>query len=152
MTTLKVGDTAPDFTLQSAQGPVSLSSLRGKRVVLYFYPKDDTPGCTKEACSFRDSLPHFAEKGATVYGVSPDSVSSHEKFAAKFELPFTLLADPNHVVASAYGAWGPKRFMGREYEGVLRTTFLIEEEGKIARIFEDVKPGGHAEEVLTALG
>jgi peroxiredoxin Q/BCP len=148
---LKVGDVAPDFVLPLVTGMVSLSGLRGKRVVLYFYPKDDTPGCTKEACSFRDHLPHFEEKGAVVLGVSPDPVRSHEKFAEKYQIPFILLADVDHRVAEAYGVWGQKRFMGREYMGVLRTTFVIDEEGRVTRVFEDVKPDEHATEVLAAL-
>lgn len=152
MTDLHPGDPAPEFDLATAQGHVALRDLRGKQVVLYFYPKDDTPGCTKEACSFRDSNAKFAEAEAVVIGVSPDDVASHDRFAAKYGLPFLLAADPDHVTASAYNSWGVKKYMGRSYEGVLRTTFVIDRDGKIARIFPDVKPDGHADEVLAALG
>lgn len=152
VTELQTGDQAPEFSLATAEGDVALRDLRGKPVVLYFYPKDDTPGCTKEACSFRDSYHRFTEAGAVVIGVSPDDVKSHQRFAEKFNLPFTLAADPGHAVASAYGAWGPKQFMGRNYEGVLRTTYVIDPEGKIARVFPNVKPENHADEVLAALG
>jgi thioredoxin-dependent peroxiredoxin len=151
MTNLQPCDTAPDFDLATSTGHVALKDLRGKRVVLYFYPKDDTPGCTKEACGFRDSTAKFADAGAVVIGVSPDSAASHDRFAAKYGLPFLLASDPDHATASAYGAWGPKKFMGRSFEGVLRSTFVIDGEGKIVSVFEDVKPEGHAEEVLAAL-
>jgi peroxiredoxin Q/BCP len=120
-------------------------------VVLYFYPKDDTPGCTKEACQFRDSWKDVEQAGAVVLGVSPDSVTSHEKFKQKYNLPFPLLADVDHQVATAYGAWGEKSRYGRTYQGILRTTFLINREGRVARVFENVKPEGHAAEVLAAL-
>ena len=152
MALLQPGDPAPDFDLEAAGGRVALRDLRGKRVVLYFYPKDDTPGCTKEACGFRDSSTDFAQAGAVVVGVSPDPVASHQRFASKYDLPFLLASDPDHQVASAYGAWGPKKFMGRAYEGVLRTTYLIDPDGRIARVFPDVTPDGHAQEVLAALG
>ncbi len=149
---LKEGDLAPDFTLASDEGEeITLSALRGQKVVLYFYPKDDTPGCTKEACSFRDDYSLFTMKGAAVLGVSPDSGSSHLKFRAKFGLPFYLLSDPDHKVAALYGAWGEKKMLGRTYDGILRTTFVIDEEGRIAKVFANVKPEGHAQEVLAVL-
>ncbi len=151
MTNLQAGDQAPDFDLETAKGRVALRDLRGKRVVLYFYPKDDTTGCTKEACGFRDSMAQFEGADAVVVGVSPDSAASHDRFAEKYGLPFLLASDPDHATADAYGAWGPKKFMGRSYEGVLRSTFVIDADGKIARVFPDVKPDGHAEEVLAAL-
>ena len=149
---LKVGDHAPDFTLPASNGKtVSLSDFRGKKtVVLYFYPKDDTPGCTTEACDFRDNWTTVSAE-AEVYGVSPDSVKSHEKFREKFQLPFPLLADDGHAAAERYGVWALKKFMGREYMGVERTTFIIGPDGKVARVFRKVKPAGHAAEVLDAL-
>jgi peroxiredoxin Q/BCP len=147
----KEGNAAPVFSSTDANGePVRLKDLRGQRVVLYFYPKDDTPGCTKEACSFRDTFSEFKKRGITVLGVSPDSEASHKKFAAKYKLPFTLLADKDHVIADAYGVYGEKKFMGRTYMGVNRTTFLIDEKGKIKKVFEKVKPDEHAKEVLEA--
>lgn len=147
------GTRAPDFTLLDQDGVAhTLKSHRGSPILLYFYPKDDTPGCTKQACLLRDALPEFSELNAIVYGISPDSVKSHKKFAEKYGLPFTLLADEGHAVASQYGVWGPKKFMGREYEGVSRTSFLIDKEGKITHVFENVKPETHAAEVLAALG
>jgi len=146
------GTVAPDFTLRSDAGEdVTLSPFRGKKVVLYFYPKDDTPGCTKEACSFRDDYSQFINKGAVVIGVSPDLEMSHQKFRAKFGLPFYLLSDPDHRVAEMYGAWGEKKSFGRTHEGILRTTFVIDEEGVVAKVFENVKPEGHAAEVLEVL-
>jgi peroxiredoxin Q/BCP len=150
---LKVGDKAPDFTLKSDSGKkVSLSQFIGKKeVVLYFYPKDNTPGCTKEACSFRDSLSAFSNKNTEVLGVSPDSVKSHQNFIQKQNLNFTLLSDPDHEVAEAYGAWGEKSLYGKKYMGILRTTFIIGKDGKIKRVFEKVKPEGHAEEILNTL-
>ena len=151
MTNLQPGDAAPEFDLATSTGRVALKDLRGKRVVLYFYPKDDTPGCTKEACGFRDSSAKFTDAGAVVIGVSPDSAASHDRFAAKYGLPFLLASDPEHSTASAYGAWGPKKFAGRSFEGVLRSTFVIDGAGKIVSVFEDVKPDGHADEVLAAL-
>jgi peroxiredoxin Q/BCP len=148
---LKEGSTAPAFSTTDGDGnKVKLKDFRGERVVLYFYPKDDTPGCTKEACSFRDSFSQFKKTGIHVLGVSPDTEASHKKFATKYKLPFTLLADPGHTIADAYGAYGQKKFMGRTYMGVLRTTFLIDEKGKIKKIFEKVKPDDHAREVLEA--
>jgi thioredoxin-dependent peroxiredoxin len=148
---LKEGTTAPAFKTTDADGEtVSLKDLRGQKVVLYFYPKDDTPGCTKEACSFRDSFAKFKKRGIAVLGVSPDSEASHKKFETKYKLPFTLLADRDHSIAEAYGVWGEKKFMGRTYMGILRTTFLIDEKGKIKKVFEKVKPEDHASEVLEA--
>lgn len=149
---LKQGDKAPAFSLPSDSGEtIALKDLKGKPVVLYFYPKDDTSGCTVEACEFRDSWRDVKKSGAVVLGVSPDSAASHRKFKAKFSLPFPLLADEGHAVAEAYGAWGEKSMYGRKYQGILRTTFLIDKEGRIARVFEKVKPKGHAAEVLAAL-
>ena len=148
---LKEGTSAPAFKTTDANGEdVSLKDLRGQKVVLYFYPKDDTPGSTKEACSFRDAFSKFKKRGITILGVSPDSEKSHQKFATKYKLPFTLLADKEHAIADAYGVWGEKKFMGRTYMGVHRKTFLIDEKGKIKKIFEKVKPEDHADEVLEA--
>ena len=148
---IKVGANAPAFKTTDANGEtVSLKDLRGHKVVLYFYPKDDTPGCTKEACSFRDAFSKFKKRGITVLGVSPDSEKSHKKFETKYKLPFTLLADTDRSIAEAYGVWGEKKFMGRTYMGVHRTTFLIDEKGKIKKVFEKVKPEDHASEVLEA--
>ncbi|MFL5613495.1 MAG: thioredoxin-dependent thiol peroxidase [Gemmatimonadaceae bacterium] len=149
---LKEGDLAPDFTAPTDSGDtLSLASLRGQRVVLYFYPKDDTPGCTVEACELRDAFPRFEGLQATVIGVSPDSVKSHQKFKKKFELPFTLVSDADHAIAEAYEAWGEKTMWGRKYMGVLRSTFVIDSDGRIAKIFRNVKPKGHAEEVTQVL-
>lgn len=146
---LKEGDLAPDFTARDSNGDeVKLSDLRGRKVALYFYPKDDTPGCTKQACSFRDSFEEFREKGIEVLGVSLDDAASHRKFAAKYDLPFTLLTDPEHEVADLYGVYGEKQFMGKKYMGVSRTTFLIDEEGRIVKVFDKVKVEHHAEDVL----
>jgi thioredoxin-dependent peroxiredoxin len=148
---LKEGTTAPAFKTTDANGEtVSLKDLRGQKVVLYFYPKDDTPGCTKEACSFRDDFATFKKRGIAVLGVSPDSEAKHKKFETKYNLPFTLLADTDHAIADAYGVWGEKKFMGRKYMGIHRTTFLIDEKGKIKKVFEKVKPEDHASEVLEA--
>jgi peroxiredoxin Q/BCP len=148
---LKEGDKAPDFAVPDAQGKtVRLKDLRGKKVVLYFYPKDDTPGCTKEACSFRDSFASFKRRGIEVLGVSLDNERSHQKFAQKYSLPFRLLADTERAVSEAYGTYGEKKFMGRAYMGNNRMTFLIDEKGKIKKIFSKVKPEDHAEEVLRA--
>jgi len=149
----RVGEPAPDFELESDSGEtVRLSDFRGRRVVLYFYPRADTPGCTKEACGFRDDFRSYAEKDVVILGVSPDQVRSQAKFRAKYGLPFPLLADPQRRVAEAYGVWGKKKVMGKEVMGIRRTTFLIGEDGKIARIFEGVKAEGHSGEVLAALG
>lgn len=149
---LKAGDAAPDFSLLADDGStVTLSGLRGKKVVLYFYPKDDTPGCTMEACNFRDNLGMLTARGAVVLGVSPQDVKSHVRFKNKYGLTFPLLADTEHAVAEAYGAWGKKKQCGREYMGILRTTFLIDEKGVITRVFEKVKVSGHALEVAAAL-
>lgn len=146
------GDRAPAFALTADDGhAVRLSDLRGRPVVLYFYPKDDTPGCTKQACSFRDAWDDVGKAGALVFGVSPDSVASHQKFRAKYRLPFPLLSDPDHRVADVYGAWGEKSMYGKKYQGILRTTFLIDGAGTVRRVFEKVKPEGHAEEVLAAI-
>ncbi len=148
---LKEGTTAPAFKTTDQNGEtVSLKDLRGQKVVLYFYPKDDTPGCTKEACSFRDAFSRFKKQDIAVLGVSPDKEASHKKFVTKYKLPFTLLADTDHSIAEAYGVWGEKKFMGRTYLGVHRTTFLIDEKGKIKKIFDKVKPEDHASEVLEA--
>ncbi len=149
---LKVGDKAPEFSLPSTSGgSTSLKSLRGKKVALFFYPKDDTPGCTKEACNFRDHHRTLIRRGIVVLGISPDSVASHLKFQKKFDLPFSLLSDPDHSVASAYGAWGKKKLYGREYDGILRSTFIIDEQGIIEHVFEKVKVDTHAEDVLSAV-
>ena len=146
------GIMAPDFVLVDDSGVTRrLTDYRGQHVVLYFYPKDDTPGCTTEACNFRDDYSAYVEAGVTVLGVSPDSTKSHEKFKKKFELPFPLLADVQHEVCQAYDVWGPKKLMGREYMGVLRTTFIIAPDGKIKKVFENVKPAAHSVEVLAAV-
>jgi peroxiredoxin Q/BCP len=148
---LKEGDKAPDFTTTDEGGnPVKLSDLHGQKVVLFFYPKDNTPGCTREACSFRDAFSKFKENGIKVLGVSLDSEASHKKFIAKYDLPFTLLADTDRSVSEAYGTYGQKQFMGRKFMGINRMTFLIDEDGLIKKIFPKVKPDAHAEEVLAA--
>lgn len=150
---LKEGSKAPDFTAKDQNGnKVKLSEFRGKRVVLYFYPKDDTPGCTKEACSFRDADDVFAEKGIKVFGVSIDDEKSHQKFISKYALPFDLLADTDKKIVEKYGVWGEKSMYGRTYMGTMRKTFLIDEEGKIVKIFDKVKVAEHADEVLSAFG
>lgn len=147
----KEGMLAPAFSTTDAEGrTVNLKDFRGQKLVLYFYPKDDTPGCTKEACSFRDAFAEFKKRGIKVLGVSPDKETSHKKFAEKYSLPFTLLTDPEHSIAEAYGTYGEKKFMGRRYMGIHRTTFLIDEKGKIKKIFMKVKPENHADEVLRA--
>lgn len=149
---LEVGDKAPDFHLPADDGRTySLGGLRGKKIVLYFYPKDDTPGCTKEACSFRDNLARVTAKEAVVLGVSRDNVASHEKFRHKFHLNFPLLADVDGKVTEAYGVWKEKSNYGRTYWGIERTTFLIDEKGRISRIWPRVKVDGHTDEVLAAL-
>jgi len=149
---LPAGIPAPDFELpDDTNTPRKLSDFRGKNVVLYFYPKDDTPGCTKEACSFRDDYSAYERADVVILGVSPNDMKSHVKFKNKYGLPFPLLADIGHKVCDLYGVWGPKMFMGREYEGVLRTTFLIDARGNIVKVFEKVRPADHSEEVLSAL-
>jgi thioredoxin-dependent peroxiredoxin len=149
---LREGDPAPDFTLTSDRGKaVTLSSLRGKPVVLYFYPKDDTPGCTTQACGIRDAYGEFERAGAIVLGVSPDDESSHVKFRNKYELPFTLLADDDHAVAEQYGVWGEKKYMGKSYMGINRSTFVIDADGNVKKAMRDVKPATHADDVLAAL-
>jgi len=146
------GKPAPDFEATTDSGErVKLSDFRGKPVVLYFYPKDDTPGCTVEACGFRDTYSEFEQRGAVVLGVSPDDEASHARFKEKFDLPFTLLADPEHDVAEKYGVWGEKKYRGRTYMGVSRSTFIIDAEGKLAKAIHGVKPDGHPEQVLDAL-
>lgn len=146
------GMTAPDFELlDDTSTPRKLSDYRGKNVVLYFYPADDTPGCTKEACNFRDDYSAYKKAEVVILGVSPDSVASHAKFKEKFQLPFPLLADVGHKVCDLYGVWGPKKAFGKEYEGVHRTTFLIDKNGKIVRVFEHIRPAEHSAEVLSAL-
>ncbi len=148
---LQTGDDAPDFTAKDQTGAdVKLSDFRGQRVVLYFYPKDDTPGCTKQACSLRDGFSTFERENIVVLGVSMDDENSHRKFISKYELPFTLLADTDHSVADAYGSYGEKNFAGKNYMGVLRKSFLIDGQGKIKRIFDKVKVDEHADEVLRA--
>jgi len=150
---IEEGTPAPDFTLPSDSGhDITLSALRGSPIVLYFYPKDDTPGCTTQACGIRDAWRDFERAGAVVLGVSPDDQESHQKFKQKFDLPFTLLADTDHAVADAYGVWGEKTYAGKTYMGVLRSTFVIDGDGNVARIFHDVKPAEHTEQVLEALG
>ena len=149
---LKVGDKAPDFLLPSATGQtITLKSLRGKQVVLYFYPKDDTPGCTKEACSFRDEITQIEKAHAVVLGVSTDGLASHQKFSKKYGLPFALLSDEGLVVAKAYGVYKQKSMYGRTYWGIERSTFVVDETGKLAAIFRKVKVDGHVDQVLTAL-
>ncbi len=150
---LKAGDLAPAFTAQTDGGrTVSLADFTGRPVILYFYPRDDTPGCTKEACAFRDAFADFTRKGAAVLGVSADSVKAHDKFIKKFNLPFPLLADEDKLIVEAYGVWGEKSFLGRRYQGIHRVTFLIGGDSRIQRIWPKVKPVEHAAEVLAALG
>ena len=149
---LEQGAVAPDFELEDENGvPHKLSDYRGKFVVLYFYHKDDTPGCTTEACNFRDDYSAYTKAGVVILGVSPDNVKSHAKFKMKHQLPFTLLADINHEVCVTYGVWALKKMMGREYFGVMRTTYLIGPDGKIVKVFEKVKPADHSAEVLAAI-
>ena len=149
---ISAGNPAPDFTLPDENGIArKLSDYRGQPVVLYFYPKDDTPGCTTEACNFRDDYSQYTDAGVVILGVSPDTSKAHTKFKAKYHLPFTLLADEGHAVCDLYGVWGLKKMMGREYFGVLRTTFLIDRQGKLVKVFEAVKPAEHSKEVLEAL-
>ncbi|MBL8049913.1 MAG: thioredoxin-dependent thiol peroxidase [Anaerolineales bacterium] len=147
------GVPAPDFELlDDTNTKRKLSDFRGKNVILYFYPKDDTPGCTKEACNFRDDYSAYEKAGVVILGVSPDTVESHVKFKKKFQLQFPLLADEDHKVCDLYGTWGPKKFLGKEYEGVLRTTFLIDEQGNIKKTYEDVRPSEHSNQLLADLG
>jgi peroxiredoxin Q/BCP len=149
---LTTGSKAPSLSLRSDAGDtINLDDFKGRKVVLYFYPKDDTSGCTVEACEFRDSWAAVKRTGAALFGISPDGVESHQKFKRKYDLPFPLLADTDHAVAERYGAWGEKSMYGRKYQGILRTTFVIDEAGRIAKVFEKVKPKGHAKEVLEAL-
>ena len=151
-TTLAPGDLAPDFTLETDEGePLTLSALRGRTVVLYFYPKDDTPGCTVEACDFRDAFPRFEGTSAVVLGISPDDARSHRKFRTKFSLPFTLLADTAHEVAEAYGVWKEKSMFGKTFMGVERSTFVIGPDGRLARVYPKVSVEGHVAEVLAAV-
>ena len=146
------GEPAPDFSATTDAGErVSLSDFRGKPVVLYFYPKDDTPGCTRQACGIRDAFAAFEGAGAVVLGISPDSVARHVKFKEKYDLQFTLLADTEHEVADRYGTWGEKRYMGKTYWGVSRTTFLIAADGMVAKVMHNVKADMHADDVLAAL-
>lgn len=146
------GDVAPDFTLPDHTGTdVKLSSLRGRKVVLYFYPKDDTPGCTTQACQLRDSMAEFDARDVLVYGISPDPVTAHERFRAKFSLPFPLLADTDHAVAERYGVWKEKSLYGRTYWGVERTTYVIDEQGRVQQVLPRVKPAEHVARVLAAL-
>jgi peroxiredoxin Q/BCP len=153
MSLLEIGDKAPDFKTRDQDGEtVSLKDFRGKKVVLYFYPKDDTPGCTKEACSFRDGFAAFRRRKIEVLGVSVDDEKSHRKFAEKFSLPFRLLADPEKKIVTAYGVWGEKSMYGRKYMGTHRVTYVIDEKGKVAAVWPKVKPEGHAEEILAAIG
>jgi thioredoxin-dependent peroxiredoxin len=151
-TTLAVGAKAPAFSLKDAHGhTVKLSDFKGQKVVLYFYPKDDTPGCTKEACSFRDEFAQLKKRGAAVLGVSADTEKAHQKFTEKYSLPFTLLSDPEHGMIEKYGAWVEKSMYGRKYLGIARITYLIDEAGKIAHVFPKVKTDTHAQEVINAL-
>jgi thioredoxin-dependent peroxiredoxin len=152
MVKLKEGDEAPDFSASATGGlKMSLSDFKGKNVILYFYPRDDTPGCTKEACNFRDHFAQFKKRGALILGVSKDPVKSHEKFTEKFDLPFPLLSDEDHKIAEAYGVWGERKFMGRTYMGMHRVTFLIGPDRRIKKIWHEVKPDEHAAEVLAVL-
>jgi thioredoxin-dependent peroxiredoxin len=149
---LKEGDVAPDFSaVTNGGGKASLSDFKGKNVILYFYPRDDTPGCTKEACGFRDEFSEFQKRGAVVLGVSTDSAKSHDKFVEKFKLPFPLLADEDKKIVNAYGVWGEKSFLGRIFNGTKRVTFLIGGDGRIRKIWPKVKPEEHAQEILAVL-
>ncbi len=149
---LQEGDIAPDFTADTnGGGKVSLSDFKGKNVILYFYPRDNTPGCTLEACAFRDEFAAIRKKGAVVIGVSTDSAKSHDKFAERFKLPFTLVADEDKKIVQAYGAWGPKSFLGKKFQGTYRVSFLIGPDGRIKKVWPAVKPTVHAKEVLAAL-
>ena len=146
----KVGDLAPDFTAPTdGGGSIRLKDLRGQQVVLYFYPKDNTPGCTTESCEFRDAQAEFEAKSAVILGISPDGVKSHDKFKSKFDLPFTLVSDEDHQIAESYGAWQEKSMYGRKYMGIQRSTFVIDQEGKITDVYAKVKVKGHVADVLT---
>jgi peroxiredoxin Q/BCP len=152
MAELKVGDLAPDFAAQTDEGAsVRLSDYRGKRVVLYFYPKDDTPGCTIQACSFRDSYPEIQEKNAVILGISPDDVASHQQFKSKFDLPFTLLVDEDHAIAEQYGAWGEKSNYGKTYMGIIRSQLVIDEAGKVVDVHYGISPKDSVPEALQML-
>jgi peroxiredoxin Q/BCP len=152
MMPIQAGIQAPDFSLPDENETVRrLSDFRGRTVVLYFYPKDDTPGCTTEACAFRDDYSAYVTADVVILGVSPDSAKSHDKFKTKFSLPFPLLADKDHIICEKYGVWGLKKNYGHEYEGVYRTTFLIDANGRIIKVFENVKPSDHSAEVLSAI-
>ena len=149
---IQAGIQAPDFSLTDENETLRrLSDFRGRTVVLYFYPKDDTPGCTTEACAFRDDYSAYVTADVVILGVSPDSAKSHDKFKTKFDLPFPLLADKDHIICEKYGVWGLKKNYGHEYEGVFRTTFLIDSNGRIIKVFENVKPSDHSAEVLSAI-
>jgi peroxiredoxin Q/BCP len=149
---LKVNSLAPEFKLKGEDGVEhTLSQYKGKDVIVYFYPKDDTPGCTTEACNFRDDYSAYEKSGVVILGISPDSPASHAKFKLKYHLPFTLLADEDHKVCELYNVWGKKKMYGREYDGVLRTTFLISKDGKVIKVFENVKPAEHSKEILALL-
>jgi peroxiredoxin Q/BCP len=149
MAKLNIGDKAPQISANDQQGNLfDLSAQRGKKVIIYFYPKDDTPGCTAEACNLRDNYTDLISKGYVVVGVSPDELKAHVKFADKYELPFPLLPDPEKIIINAYGVWGPKKFMGKSYEGVLRTTFIVNEDGNITGIFEKVETKNHTAQIL----
>ena len=153
MATVAIGDQAPDFTALTDQGEtLKLSDLRGKRVILYFYPKDDTSGCTTQACGFRDQYPLIEEKNGVVLGVSPDSVKSHQKFKTKYNLPFTLLVDEDHAVAAAYGVWGEKSMYGKKYMGIIRSHFVIDEQGKIVDVQYKVSPADSIKKAVQILG
>lgn len=152
MEKLKIGDQAPDFKLfDQNKNEVTLAGLKGKKVIIYFYPKDDTPGCTSEACNFRDNYQYWISKGYTILGISPDSIASHQDFIDKFDLPFTLLSDPDKDVIKAYGAWGLKKLYGREYEGLIRSTFVLNEAGIVEEIFTSVKTKEHTEQIIKKL-
>ncbi len=149
---INAGQPAPEFSLADETGTLRrLADYRGQTIVLYFYPKDDTPGCTTEACNFRDDYSVYEKNGVTILGVSPDNPASHARFKQKFQLPFSLLADTDHALCEAYGVWGEKQFMGRAYMGALRTTFVIGPDGMIKKVFENVKPADHSAEVLAAI-
>jgi thioredoxin-dependent peroxiredoxin len=149
---LKAGDKAPAFSLKNTDGEtVRLSDFKGKKLVLYFYPKDDTPGCTKEACGFRDDFAELKRRGVEVVGVSADNQASHQKFTEKYSLPFMLLSDPDHAVMERYGAWGEKSMYGKKITGVLRSTFVIDEEGRVAHVFRKVKTDTHSRDVIAAV-